>query len=115
MRLDLVRSAESWGLNCQVVCLLLLWVGSHTCLFEGSTGCLTCQAVVAGVALVGGGNACFKAVLPPTPNLAKECSDILFRFPHPWLTLDVENKELNSSHVGAPCPSGLNAPVGTFY
>ena len=47
-------------------------------------------------------------VFLPTPHLAKECSDILFRSPHPWLTLDDESKELNSSHVGAPSASGLH-------
>ena len=52
-------------------------------------------------------------VFLPTPSLAKERSDILFRLPHPWLTLDNESKELNSGHVGAPSTSGLNASVGT--
>lgn len=107
---------QSWGLICQVVCLLLQWVGSPTCLFEGSVGCRTGWAVGAGVALVGADSCMLQGgVFLPTPSLAKECSDILFRLPHPWLTLDNKSKELNSSHVGAPSASGLNASVGTFH
>ena len=68
----------------------------------------------AGVALMGGDSCMLQSgVFLPTPSLAKECSDILFRLPHPWLTLDNESKELNSGHVGAPSASGLNASVGT--
>ena len=46
------------------------------------------------------------------PLLAKECSDILFSLPHPWLTVDGESKELNYSHLGAPCPSGAECHSG---
>lgn len=49
---------------CQVVCLALLWVALHTCLFgQGSTGCPMVQGMVAGAALEDRVNACFRVVL----------------------------------------------------
>lgn len=98
-------------------CLLLQWVGSPMSCLRGAQAVGRAgrwelvwpwwEGIVSSMLQ--------SSVFLPTPSLAKECSHILFRSPHPWLTLDDESKELNSSHVGAPSASGLNASVGTFH
>lgn len=45
-------------------------------------------------------------------HLARERSYILFRLPHPWLTLGKESTEPNHSQLGVPCPSKAECHCG---
>lgn len=45
-------------------------------------------------------------------HLARERSYILFRLPHPWLTLGKESTEPNHSQLEVPCPSRAECHCG---
>lgn len=91
----------------------------YTCLFEKEHRLCDGLEVVAGLVQpwTEGGQCMLQRVfffLISFPILAKECADILFSLPHPWLTLGEESKELNYSHPRAPCLSGAECHCGSL-